>query len=556
MIKICDVSIENYRSIIGNPLEYDLGDYNVIIGPNNSGKSNMLRALQLFFNGEVDSNPYNPEIDFPKTRGLPSRAQTRITVTLKYQPQKDTRIEHAIASLEKESGQKRLSGQLLRLRLEYTRQGDPIWKFVSKAGLRSIRADLIHAVVDAVRNSVRFKYLPVGRDIQETIRKELSEELIRTVFSGWSGAVKARQEINEAIKTLLERLQPRLSNSGEEISDAINSVFNEIKKLELRLPFDDLESMLPSLVPSLHDNYNTGLKTKGAGIQTSTLLFLLKYLADHHPQRHYLRITYIWALEEPESYLHPSRQRSMSAVLQRFAKDVQTIITTHSAQFVPRGQETVVIIVDKDESSPYSTTVIGSEYEIARQLLGVSLLDSMYLYPFNIVVEGPADEILLRGVWKKLFSEGRIKTNPNDIRFFPGGNASGACTLYESLITFGNKEEVTTVLMIDGDDVGKKALRGLQKRMQNRVQLKANEDYHVLEKTTEWLTSARVMVKLREERPSQVTVTLNVKKEIIDFVVHDKHKKKVAERIIKLSEISDLKDFEDVILQMESNWLS
>jgi len=68
--------------------------------------------------------------------------------------------------------------------------------------------------------------------------------------------------------------------------------------------------MLPSLIPSLQDKYITGLKGKGAGIQTSTLLFLLKYLAEHHPQRHNLRITYIWAIEEPESYLHPLRQRA------------------------------------------------------------------------------------------------------------------------------------------------------------------------------------------------------------------------------------------------------
>ena len=527
MITIKDISIENYRSIIGTPLQLTLDKYNVIVGPNNAGKSNILRALQLFFNGHVDSLPYDASIDFPKANL--HNAQTRITVSMQFDPSKDNRIERAIKVLETESGQKRLSNNLLRLRLEYTRQGKPQWRFISKAGLRSIRAGLIEDVVEAVRSSIKLKYLPVGRDIQETISRELSDELIKTVFSGWSGAVKTRQQINEAIGTLLTRLEPRLTSSGEEITNAISSVFNEIKKLELRLPFHDLESMLPSLIPSLQDKYMTGLKGKGAGIQTSTLLFLLKYLAEHHPQRHNLRVTYIWAIEEPESYLHPSRQRAMSLVLQKFSEEVQTMITTHSAHFIPRNEGVVVAIVDKNTDDQHSTFIAGNEYELARQLLGVSLLDSMYLYPFNLVVEGPSDEILLRGAWAKLFSKNRVSTDPSDVRFFPGGNASGACTLYESLITFGNSSEVKVSLIIDGDEAGKKALRGLQERTryQTKTSLKSNKDFFQLKETIEWLTSIKVMTKLEKERPAQVTVSQNTNNEITSFIVHDKYKKKL-----------------------------
>src|SRR4030066_111110 len=284
MITIKDITIENYRSIIGTPLQFTLCKYNVIVGPNNAGKSNILRAFQLFFNGHVDSLPYDASVDFPKATNL-HNAQTRITVTMQFDPSKDNKIDRAIKVLETESSQKRLSNNLLRLRLEYTRQGKPQWRFISKAGLRSIRAGLIEDVVEAVRSSIKFKYLPVGRDIQETISRELSDELIRTVFSGWRGAVK----------------------------------------------------------------------------QTSTLLFLLKYLAEHHPQRHNLRVTYVWAIEEPESYLHPSRQRAMSLVLQKFSEEVQTMITTHSAHFIPRSKGVLVAIVDKNTDEPHSTFIRSEE---------------------------------------------------------------------------------------------------------------------------------------------------------------------------------------------------
>lgn len=89
-------------------------------------------------------------------------------------------------------------------------------------------------------------------------------------------------------------------------------------------------------MPVVSDTAETGLKSKGAGIQTSSLLFLLKYLADNHPQRYNSRVTFIWAVEEPESFLHPTKQQAMANMLAGFSNEVQTIITTHCAHFVPR----------------------------------------------------------------------------------------------------------------------------------------------------------------------------------------------------------------------------
>ena len=67
----------------------------------------------------------------------------------------------------------------------------------------------------------------------------------------------------------------------------------------------------------------------------------------------------------------------------------------------------MVSIIDKNSTSPYSTVVIGNDYETARRLLGVSLLDSMYLYEHNIITEGPSDEIIIRGAWEKLYKENK-----------------------------------------------------------------------------------------------------------------------------------------------------
>ncbi len=75
------VRIENFRSI--RILEIDgLNDYNPIVGLNSAGKSNVLRALNLFFNNYLDEDQ-NP-LDFGEDYSsyAPSGKKKRVSVTV------------------------------------------------------------------------------------------------------------------------------------------------------------------------------------------------------------------------------------------------------------------------------------------------------------------------------------------------------------------------------------------------------------------------------------------------------------------------------------------
>ncbi len=50
---IQQIKIENFRSIEIETIQ-NVGEFNILVGKNSSGKSNVLRALNLFFNGEVE----------------------------------------------------------------------------------------------------------------------------------------------------------------------------------------------------------------------------------------------------------------------------------------------------------------------------------------------------------------------------------------------------------------------------------------------------------------------------------------------------------------------
>jgi predicted ATP-dependent endonuclease of OLD family len=67
---ISGVKIEGFRSIASESLD-NLGDHTIVIGKNSSGKSNVLRALNLFFNNEPSpGNPldFNRDLHYRPTR--------------------------------------------------------------------------------------------------------------------------------------------------------------------------------------------------------------------------------------------------------------------------------------------------------------------------------------------------------------------------------------------------------------------------------------------------------------------------------------------------------
>ena len=64
------IQIKHFRSFLGSPSEYSLiidevKDLNLFSGGNDSGKSNFLRALNLFFNNKTNNtDDLNFENDF------------------------------------------------------------------------------------------------------------------------------------------------------------------------------------------------------------------------------------------------------------------------------------------------------------------------------------------------------------------------------------------------------------------------------------------------------------------------------------------------------------
>jgi len=90
------IEIRNFRSIHHLVMEGELKDINVLVGKNDIGKSNILRALNLFFNGQTDiGKPLDFWEDFNKNierkSGKGQYIRVVLDIDLKYEKHKYVR---------------------------------------------------------------------------------------------------------------------------------------------------------------------------------------------------------------------------------------------------------------------------------------------------------------------------------------------------------------------------------------------------------------------------------------------------------------------------------
>ena len=94
---ITEIEIENFRSIKKCKIT-DIKDFNSLFGLNNSGKSNILRALNLFFNNETDSGQYlDFDSDFHQSS---SKQKKEIRISVKFKLPHNFKFKQKLKKVE------------------------------------------------------------------------------------------------------------------------------------------------------------------------------------------------------------------------------------------------------------------------------------------------------------------------------------------------------------------------------------------------------------------------------------------------------------------------
>lgn len=449
---ISKVEINYFRSVYSCNLLH-CNDVNVLIGGNDSGKSNILKALNLFFNNQTELNtPFNFYDDLSRLREKEARsAKGRAFLWIK-------------VTFNNFLGWKSLPSQF-SIKRTWNRYGD--------RPVDSYSQDLPSTTVSRFLNKISFHYIPAvrGRDIFTHYLNALHDALIDDEKAGVRlASTNLLDAINLSTLDMSEKI-----NTGLKIESSIQ-VPEDLRELFTALDFSTKFS-----------GYDIPLQKRGDGIQARHIPFILDFIARHTSRKH------IWAYEEPESSLEMSKAFELARQFEvDFSKENQIFLTTHSPAFYdlegPNVNKWLVssskyLNEEADEVVDFHTTVnevhIGED---ADESLGIAALlasraKELYLKiaelnkshealqehishssRAQVIVEGPTDRVILETAFAKLY--------PGENLFCEFISADGADNLTHSLKSFKTLDKAYPFPIIglyDNDQKGRNQYKDFNK---------------------------------------------------------------------------------------------
>ena len=190
-----------------------------------------------------------------------------------------------------------------------------------------------------------FIYIPAVRDVTDEAKVGKSNpfgQLINSIFDKISDDNK--EDISNQLKTVENQLCSSSEGSLDEIKE-IENVLNEKMsdfmdcKIDLRMSVPQLKDIFNKVEICANDGIRTNINEKGHGMQRSMIFSILRAYAELiHQQKAEDKAnerSTLFAIEEPELYLHPQSQRTLMSVLKEISEgNDQVIYSTHSNLFI------------------------------------------------------------------------------------------------------------------------------------------------------------------------------------------------------------------------------
>ncbi len=350
-MRVVEIEIKNYRSFAptGAKILFP-SSHSALVGKNNSGKSNILRALSILLGSKnpkyqrfEEKDFFDPNLpieikaqignftpsDKPKLFGLPN-----LTV-----PQKgalNTKLGAGTAEVS----------LLLRKNLEYT-QGPDDEENVTEADAFEIKlwGFQVHRKVEEIRNQlIRMLIVPAVRDPEDDLSA-----------SRWTQYGQLMKEVLEAspqyadIKTLLQNLNHKiqLAFASEKTKLVSNArIVSYVEDIAFQLTKDNQPSeLLRNLEVFVKDAGKLfNISDVGTGTQNAIIIGILELVLKSKVAKHKL-----FGIEEPEAFIHPHGIRYLGSLIRSIGEDRETqiIVSTHSLSLVSNFEPSEIVRVNK-----------------------------------------------------------------------------------------------------------------------------------------------------------------------------------------------------------------
>ncbi|GGY48670.1 hypothetical protein GCM10011297_22120 [Bacterioplanes sanyensis] len=435
------VEISYFRSVYSIDLK-NVDDLNILIGGNDSGKSNILKSLNLFFNNKTElGQDYYFSDDLTRKREQEARdTKGRATIWIKVHFYNFLNWK----SLPKEFVIKK------------------VWNRYAAEPEVTYPKGLPSTAIARFLNKISFHYVPAvrGRDIFSHYLALLHDALLEDEKAGLiTSTDELMNTLNDSTQDMSERIK-----EGVGIESSIQPPTN------LRVLFNALD------FSTGYGDHSVPLQKRGDGIQSRHIPYILDFIAKHTNTHH------IWAYEEPETSLELGPAFELAEQFkEEFCEENQIFLTTHSPAFydlsgnhvskwhvfqreLESGNETQAKKVSSedilDRKLGVAALVAGrarEAYDQIRELTTtVRRLDAelvQHAIP-HVIVEGVTDKTIMEAAFCKLY--------PNDEDFCEFLHAGGATNIppYLKSVKVLSKEFSHAVIgLFDRDQEGRKQLR-------------------------------------------------------------------------------------------------
>ena len=456
-MKLTTVEVRNFRSIRSSTNKDSLRlalshGPNVIVGPNNSGKTNLFAAIEM---GLTRGANFDGEID------LPSFLDERVLRNVKPSIELGFRLEG------RKSSEMTLLGHVQRLAVQrgvLFRKQDEFRlrvKFERRSGQwirsedfllggvsdRASDAELLAKALDSFWFCLRFIRVSSGGKVDEaSVWRLVSEAMFATFPSEY-------QELSAAFANLARRFDTELADPmSAKLTEVMQKLFpGDLRSVRISVPLLSINELLEGTSLEITDESSSGPDEKGSGVKSGYQLAVMNYLADSVGR------SLVLLIDEPESFLHPGAQRRVVKELELLAsrQSVTLLYSTHSPYVVSRRSEAKIFRIEKVEGR---TRLLGStsgadnltsvfaplfdsiDIGDVVKLMGQLRLDS----DATIVVEGMSDKVLLEAAVAKLNMSAL-----GNIDFFEANGARNA--LYWGILINALQAPRPVLVLLDKD---------------------------------------------------------------------------------------------------------
>ena len=436
-MKIKKIEIKNFRSLDEVFISF-VDDLMCIVGRNDVGKSNVIKAMETFFSNrsfEYTDFPFNSKenivseitVQFYVGKNSLDEYSDNGSLVIRQSFRKNSRnITKTVECLKefKEPKQNELTGYSDLKRIGSS-LGIP---FPSKKPSQDKIKDLEEKVLNKIEELKGTKQwvditkqwtdiqmhlpeiilIPAAQDPENEQKMSTDSTAFGSLFRvGMRKLLKYDQEGKEAVSVLESKMNNINNEILQIVEEKLKTQGNKFSLVQEPAPLDVAKSF--SFQMDVVDEYGvkTPLTHRGNGLQRSVLMAIIR--AQSEINKKIKRIeeefkksnneneseeevqNYFYLIEEPEAFLHLSAQRELYYSIKELIKDgSQALITTHSTLFMDESDVDQVVLLHREEGKTLSTQALDID-DVKENIGEIVQISQLMTGKVCCLVEGISD---------------------------------------------------------------------------------------------------------------------------------------------------------------------